>query len=331
MKFIRRLLKSKKRKIDQVKMVLKIGLIGLGDVSRYHLDAIKRNPQFSLVAVCDTDSYKRTNSEIDGVQFFEDYRRMLSDVELDAVTVATPHNSHAQITIDALESGRHVLVEKPMATRLEDAIKMSNTADKNGRTLVVSYHFRFVPEVQYLKDNIDQFGAIKSFDVYFTGQTMPQTPWRLRHADSGGVWIDNGANVISVLSYFIPDMKLDSARFEYGSRVKISDPQVEDYAEVVLSSDSVKGHIIVDWRAKDKPHYTTKLETGSGQVLLGHFDHTVVHNGRLLFHDNKDERYHGVFRDFIRRVEQGNGNAKEAIKDLEIVLNAHNLATSLKT
>ncbi|MGK9517933.1 Gfo/Idh/MocA family oxidoreductase, partial [Salmonella enterica subsp. enterica] len=82
----------------------------------------------------------------------EDYRELLKDGTIDVVHVCTPNDSHADITIAALEAGKHVMCEKPMAKTAADARRMLEAAERTGRKLAVGYQNRYRPDARYLKD-----------------------------------------------------------------------------------------------------------------------------------------------------------------------------------
>ena len=301
---------------------MRIGLIGLGQIAKEHLQAIRHLDGLELIAVSDVDETK--NPTISGVKFFGDYKKMLMDENIDAVTIASPNYLHVSMTIDALNSGKYVLVEKPMATSLEDAQRMIDAAKANGKVLVVSYHFQFVPEVQYFLQRKEDYGKIKSFETFFTCLIDPLRAWLYKKDESGGgVWTDNGINVISVLRLFIPNLTVTGARFEYGQREIIKDPHVEDWAEIHLKYEDIEGTATIDWRSREQA-FKTKFQTERGAVVLDHYAHTITYNGEEVFR-GKDQRYIRVYNDFIDRVNRGDSNASEAIQDLKLVVGAYSI------
>lgn len=297
---------------------MRIGLIGLGDVAKYHTKAIEYHG-LELIAVSDAD--KSRNPNIPGAEFYQNYKGMLGK-DIDAVAIATPNYLHAPMTIDALCAGKNVLVEKPMTTNLEDAQRMIDAAKANGKILVVSYHFQFVPEVQHFLQTKGQYGNIKLFESYFVGPMHGNRPWLYKKEESGGgMWMDNGVNVISVLKLFIPDLKVREAVFEYGSRDKIQDQLVEDCAEVKLGNDNISGNAVLKWRNGELV-IRTRFETEKDEIILDHVAHKIIHNGVEVF-SGEDMRYMGVYKDFIVRANSGSSNAHEALQDLKLVLDAY--------
>ena len=138
---------------------LKIGIIGVGGISAVHIDAYRHNPHAELYALCDIDAEKlREKGNRYGIErLYTSAEEMLSALpELDAVSVCTWNSAHAPCAIAALNAGKHVLCEKPMAMNYEEAKKMIEARDKSGKILTIGYQNRFRKEAMYLKDLADQ-------------------------------------------------------------------------------------------------------------------------------------------------------------------------------
>lgn len=98
--------------------MLKIAVIGLGDVSKVHLSSIQSNPNATLIAVSDIDESLHT--VVSGVAFYTDYKKMLEREELDCVHICLPHHLHYEATKACVEKGIHVYLEKPLAHTIEE-------------------------------------------------------------------------------------------------------------------------------------------------------------------------------------------------------------------
>ncbi len=123
---------------------LNVAVIGTG-VGRYHMQDYVACPNVNLLAVCDLNREEAEYfaREYDAKYVFTDYRDLWKLEELDALSVAIPNNLHAPVTIEALEHGLHVLCEKPMATSLDDARQMVETAARVGKRLMICMSQRF--------------------------------------------------------------------------------------------------------------------------------------------------------------------------------------------
>ncbi|MDR2656933.1 MAG: Gfo/Idh/MocA family oxidoreductase [Oscillospiraceae bacterium] len=134
---------------------LQVGIIGCGGIANgKHLPALKRIKEVELVAFCDIIPEKAEKAAkkygVEDAKVFEDYKELLK-LDLDVVHVLTPNSSHSPITVDALEAGKHVMCEKPMAINSAEAKKMVDTAKRTGKKLTIGYQNRFRPDSLYLK------------------------------------------------------------------------------------------------------------------------------------------------------------------------------------
>lgn len=136
--------------------VYRVGIVGCGGIANgKHLPSLSKLANVELAAFCDIVPERAEEAAakygIDGAKVYADYREMLKEEQLDIVHVLTPNDSHAEISIAALEAGHHVMCEKPMAKSAADARKMVEAAKRSGKKLTVGYNNRFRPDSLYLK------------------------------------------------------------------------------------------------------------------------------------------------------------------------------------
>ena len=132
---------------------LKYAVIGVGGVGKSHLNAAMDLEEYEIVAVADVnEEFGKMAAEQYKAKWYKDYNKMLEKEELDVVSICTPHFLHSKMSIDTLNAGVNVLVEKPMAIRVSEADEMINVAKKNSVTLGVVFQHRFDPEVQYSRN-----------------------------------------------------------------------------------------------------------------------------------------------------------------------------------
>jgi predicted dehydrogenase len=129
---------------------VKIGLIGAGGIAQTHLRAIQLIEGIEVVAVANrTKARAVETAEKWGVpHIFEDYHDLLNMEEIEAVLICTSNQQHCAPSVDALNAGKHVLVEKPMAATLEDAIAMTEAAHASDKILMVALKTRYSPHMQ---------------------------------------------------------------------------------------------------------------------------------------------------------------------------------------
>ena len=135
---------------------LRVGVIGCGGIANSkHMPALEKIPQVEIVAFCDVieeravKSAKRFGGPDAAV--YTDYKDLLRDESIDVVHVCTPNRSHSFITVDALESGKHVMCEKPMAKTYAEAKQMLDAAERTGKKLTIGYQTRWREDCRYLK------------------------------------------------------------------------------------------------------------------------------------------------------------------------------------
>nr|WP_145156593.1 Gfo/Idh/MocA family oxidoreductase [Paenibacillus terrae] len=137
---------------DQVK----VGIIGCGSIANgKHLPSLSKLEQVELVAFCDIVQERAVQAKekfgAADATVYADYRELLADPSIDVVHVCTPNDAHAEVSIAALEAGKHVMCEKPMAKTAADARRMAETAQRTGKKLTIGYNNRFRPDSLFMK------------------------------------------------------------------------------------------------------------------------------------------------------------------------------------
>ena len=128
---------------------VRIGIIGCGGIANgKHMPALKKIEEAEMVAFCDIIEERAVKAAkefgAEGAKVYTDYRKLLEDESIESVHVCTPNRSHSFITIDALEAGKHVMCEKPMAKTYAEAKKMYETAQRTGKKLTIGYYGRAI-------------------------------------------------------------------------------------------------------------------------------------------------------------------------------------------
>jgi len=135
---------------------LNVGVIGLGAIGQKHCDSLAKIRQANLMALADVnEAVLNKTAEKLGATPYTDYKQMLADPDLEAVVVATPDDLHRDISIQAAQAGKHILVEKPIATTEADALAMMAAAEKVGVKLMVGFTLRFVPHYQQARQAVE--------------------------------------------------------------------------------------------------------------------------------------------------------------------------------
>ncbi|RAV10582.1 Gfo/Idh/MocA family protein [Paenibacillus contaminans] len=149
---------------------VRVAVIGCGGIANgKHMPSLAKLDTVEMVAFCDivTERAEKAAAKFGTAEAktYEDYREVFKDASIDVVHVCTPNDSHAVITIAALEAGKHVMCEKPIAKTAEDARRMVETAKRTGKKLTVGYNNRYRPDSLHLKKVIED-GTLG--EIYFT-------------------------------------------------------------------------------------------------------------------------------------------------------------------
>ena len=136
--------------------IVKIGIIGCGGIANgKHMPSLKKIKNVQMVAFCDIIEERAVKAAeeygVEGARVYTDYKELLKDRDIEVVHVCTPNRSHAFISIDAMEAGKHVMCEKPMAKTYKEAKEMLDASERTGMKLTIGYQSRWRADSLYLK------------------------------------------------------------------------------------------------------------------------------------------------------------------------------------
>lgn len=215
-------------------------LVGAGGVGRKRAIAIAGHASTELVAVCDVnaDSARALAAE-HGAQATTDWRAAVRETEADLVIVSTTHNALAEVTIAALQAGRHVLCEKPLGRDRGEVAAATEAAAAAGRVLRAGYNHRFHPAISGLQAAVEEgrLGQLMSLRGRYGHGGRPgyDREWRADPAVSGGgELLDQGAHLIDLSLWLLGDF--DSAVAH--TQTAFWDMPVDDNAFMLLRTDS---------------------------------------------------------------------------------------------
>lgn len=231
---------------------VKVGVVGCGGIANgKHMPSLKKCENVELVGFCDLvpERAEKALSDFgaDGAKVYPTYRELVESAEIEVVHVCTPNSSHAEISIAALRAGKHVLCEKPMAHKIEDARAMVKAAKESGKKLSIGYQTRSTPEYQYARKLIKE-GLLGN--VYYCKAPAIRRrgvpTWGVfldYEKQGGGPMIDIGTHSIDAMLYMIDNYDVhsvtgasfrklaDSCAKSNNARIWTSDEyQVEDSA-----------------------------------------------------------------------------------------------------
>ena len=239
--------------------MIQVGIIGTGNISRFHLKGYQALENVKVVACCDINGERAQKyAEDHGIEkVFTDYKEMLKLPELDAVSVCTWNNSHAEISIAGLKAGKHVLCEKPLAMNAQQAEEIQKAKEETGKLLMVGFVRRFGANANILKDFIDKdyLGQINYVKAVCRRRCGNPCGWFSDKSRSGGgPLIDLGVHVIDLARYLMGKPKavtVSGAVFDnIGPELEVkaynrynpADPSkecsVEDFATAIIRFDN---------------------------------------------------------------------------------------------
>ena len=171
--------------------IVNIGIIGCGGIANNkHMPSLRKIENVRIVAFCDIVIEKAEQAKekfgTPDAKVYTDYKELLKDPSIEVVHVLTPNREHAQITVDALYAGKHVMCEKPMAKTAEGARQMCAAAKATGKKLAIGYQHRMKPQALYAKEYIES-GALG--DIYYVNCLAI----RRRGTPNWGVFLDEEA------------------------------------------------------------------------------------------------------------------------------------------
>lgn len=210
--------------------MLKIAVIGLGDISKIHIPVIQDHPNVELVAVCDSDESLRHT--VAHVNFYTDYHEMLEKESLDCVHICLPHHLHYIVTKACVEKGVHVVLEKPLARSAEEGMAVVALEEANPDVKIcVSFQNRFNETFVKLREMIESgdYGKVlglKGLVTWFRPKSYYDVkPWRgtMKYA-GGGVMINQAIHTLDLMQ--VIGGKVSTIRgsvdnlFDYGYEVE---------------------------------------------------------------------------------------------------------------
>lgn len=242
--------------------MIRFGIVGCGRMGLRRAKIIEKHPRAKLVGVSDVNEkiLKKTQELVIAETWTTNYEDLFDKV--DVIIVCTPNKYHADIAISALEAGKHVFVEKPLARNPEEARKMVQSAEENGMTLKVSSNFRYFPNVQKARELLPKIGEILFMRGWIGHDGSKLTPWfRDYEMMGGGTMLDNGCHILDLALWFmgkpvecwgyvnkqpIEEIGIGLFKFENGSIATLQSSwrEWQEYAYVeVYGTD---GYIIID-------------------------------------------------------------------------------------
>jgi len=228
---------------------LRYGLIGTGSMGRHHIRCLDCVDGVELVAAADPfpgslDAAKKLRAEL---HLYDDYRKMLQGESLDAVIVATPNDTHAEIVCDVLAADLHVLAEKPVASTLEDCNRVVEAAAHSDRILQIGLELRHAPIHVRMRELIDEGRIGKVRQLWckeFRGPwEMKVDNWITQQSRSGGTLVEKNCHHFDLFNWYagvrpVRVSGFGSCDLVYGEKHFGIEPDVLDNIQVVVQYEN---------------------------------------------------------------------------------------------
>jgi predicted dehydrogenase len=230
---------------NQTSDKLGVAILGCGYWGINYVRVFSELPQVGSVTVCDQrpERLQEVGKRFPGVALVTDIEDMLSMDSVDVVVVSTPATTHYDVTRRCLEAGKHVLVEKPITTEVDDAKALIRLAEAKGLTLMVGHTFIYNPGVQKINNYIQQGEAGQVYYLYSRRTNLGP----IRH-DVNAIW-DLAPHDVSIFNYFLDKKPI----WVSATAGKLLQHCCEDFGFISLGyEDGTIGHIHVSWADPNK-------------------------------------------------------------------------------
>lgn len=334
---------------------IRLGLVGCGRISGKHLEAIESHADnLQLAAVCDIDKQKLEDvTSKYSVRGYRKYEELLADKEIDAVVICTPSGIHPEQTAMAAKAGKHVITEKPMATRWADGVKMVKACDEARVRLFVVKQNRRNATLQLLKRAVDEkrFGRIHMvhLNVFWTRPQSyyDQGKWRGTWELDGGAFMNQASHYVDLLEWLIgPIADVQAMTGTLARDIEVEDTGVMNvrWRNNALGSMAVtmltypknyegsitilgeKGTVrvggvavneIITWDFEEEKDYDSDIKNASYETT------SVYGFGHPLYYKN--------VIDVLRGEAEPETDGREGLKSLEVLIAAYLSARDRKT
>lgn len=219
-------------------MKKRIAIVGYGGQGAWHANWAQKSEVIELAGIFDI-AEKRVNAAKElGIHTYESREALLSDKSVDIVLCATPNDSHKEIVIDALNHGKHVVCEKPVALSISDFDEMCEAARANERIFTVHQNRRYDVDYLSMQSIVDsgEIGEIVNIESRIHGSRGIPSDWRCHKPQGGGMILDWGVHLIDQMLRLIPEKIVKV----YCETTNITTNEVDDGFNLRLTFESGK-------------------------------------------------------------------------------------------
>lgn len=315
-----------------------LGIVGCGIAAReLHWPALRKlQDKFKISLVCNrTEPKAKAFAEmVGGVPYVLDYREVLRNPQVEAVSIVLPIHLNYQVTRAALEAGKHVIVEKPLAANRREAEAMLELDSKfPGHVKMVAENFRYHDGFNRVATLIRAGEVGKPYAVFWDifyfldadKNKYAQTPWRINHQYPGGFIFDAGVHNIAVLRDLFGDITAGHA-FTRSINRRIG--EIDTMSFQFTTAQEVCGVVNIFLSVQGYTKNRLLILGTEGSMKLDHAQHLTVQrkDGTALEETlESDSGYRAEFEDFYRAIREGQppvSDFRQAFEDLRVLLGA---------
>lgn len=252
---------------------VKAGIIGFGYMGNFHLNKMRSIKGIEAYAVYDIDKQKLEDAKSENLQVYENLDEMLQNEDIDLIVICTPNQVHAELSMKALEAGKHVLCEKPATMTVKELQDVLNCAVRSNRIYTTHQNRRWDADYRVVKQVIDNrtIGQVTTIISQTFGQRGVCFGWRADAEKGGGMLYDWGIHLVDQMLLLFEGKKVISV---YARLRSILTPVVDDYfeAELEFEGDIVAHLAVATFALQELPRWyifadrgTLKLDDFSGE------------------------------------------------------------------
>ena len=244
--------------------MIRVGILGCGKMGRVYTDWFSRNPDSKVCAFYNRTREKaeKLSSKHEGSVVFADWEEMIASPDVDLIGICTPSHQHKEQFIAAINSGKHVLCEKPMANDVNDCRSMLEAAEGSGSKAMVGFQMRFHPVVERVGELLKTMGSIQVIESQLS-MYRPEVTWKHKLDQGGGAMKELSSHLIDMMRKWCGEVLSVSSQniiFQEGR-------EVEDYSLTCLSFENgAFGSINTNYLNRNKSLIKGSLICTGGQI-----------------------------------------------------------------
>lgn len=298
-------------------MTVRIGMIGMGAISKFYVAGFSRVEGARLVAACDLREERVAPFAASGIDVTLDYQELLARPDIDAVVINVPNDEHYSICRDALAAGKHVCCEKPLSNTRAHAARLVDQSRAAGLTMFTAFHRRynvnFARALPRLADR-SRIAAVTARYLESIEEHAGGDRWYLDSRRCGGGCIaDNGPNVFDTLAFFLGRLDV------IGVDVRRDRSGIDREAHVdLVTPDGTPAHVHLDWAYPrgERKDVEILFEDGERLVIdmLAGFD---------AFKGSLWHEYEAILRDFVARIRAGGCHGEDGLDAARLVSDSY--------